>query len=123
MCLIDFPLQCNELVARMLILGDREHEGRKEEVEAYNELNEVKAKLKSSLEENGKLKEKVAPLEQEVAKARAIEDSTLRRANELEWVVADFENSKIVIRADAMDVFRTNEEYTVELKSKAASKI
>lgn len=49
-------VQCSELVAGMLVLGDREHQARREGVEAFAELKKVEAESWAALSENKELK-------------------------------------------------------------------
>lgn len=59
-------VQCSELVAGMLVLGDQEHQARLEGTEAYAELKKVKAESRAVLDENMGLRDRISQLEQEL---------------------------------------------------------
>lgn len=116
-------LQCSELMAGMLILGDREHQGRKEGVEAYVELNKVEDEARAAAAENVALKALVEKLEQEVSDSRAAEAKAETRVAELVKEVEGFEAAREALRLEAVDVFRLSSEYAGEVGAKAAANI
>lgn len=107
----------------MLVLGDREHQGRLEGVEAYADLKKVEVEARASKEENANLRAQVEKLERELSEARSAEERALARVGELEKEVAGFEASKEAIRLEAVDAFRGSAEYADELGAKAAAKV
>lgn len=107
----------------MLVLSDREHQARIEGTEAYAELKRIEVKSRAALDENKGLRDQICQLEQELAKSRASEGSVLQRVGELEGAVAEFEMSKVGIRAEVVNEFRRSQKYVDEVGLNVASKI
>lgn len=107
----------------MLVLGDMEHEGRKEGVATYNELKKVEAQMKSSVDDNQWLQGRVAMLEQELEKVHASKDNFLWRVKELEAQNIKFEASKSVLWTEVVESFRASKQYTKKLSVKSVAKI